>query len=142
MTEKKVYVANDGAQFNRPEECLAYECYLNKTNEIMSKLKPRKDEEGYAVRQDIDTVKQTMKDFFDNVGKPLVGWDLAKRMMDDTAKGIRHISHIVRLFSELPEYPVLSNTFYRFTCISMQSGIEYEQPYYASHENEFKGVVE
>lgn len=142
MREEKVYVANDGAHFKTSEECLAYECYLNKANEIMSRLKPRKSESGYAVRQEVDTVRQAMRDFFDNVGKPLVGWDLAKRMMDDTANGTRHMSHIECLFSEYPEYPVLSNVFYRFTCISMQSGIEYEQPYYVTHEEDFTGTIE
>ena len=62
--------------------------------------------------------------------------------MDEIADGSRHQSHIGYIFDDMPQYPILNHTFFRFECINMESGIEYCQPYYKEHENEFKGVIE
>lgn len=124
------------------KSCLQYEAYLNKINQIMSRLKEKKEGYGYAVKQDMKIVKTAMRDFFDQVAKNLVDWDLAKRMMDDTVNGIRDMSHISRIFSEYPEFPLLSKTFFRFECIDFESGVEYDQPYFASHKSSFNGIIE
>ena len=35
------------------------------------------------------------------------------------------------------EYPILTDVFFRYSCISFDSGIEYTQPYYVKHPEDF-----
>ena len=63
-----------------------------------------------------------------------------KHIFDDTANDNAHPSHAERILSD-SGYECLCHTNYRFRCMNMNSGIEYEQPYYATHEDEWKGKI-
>ena len=65
MTEKIVYVAEDGTEFYSKEYCATYEALLNKVNCAIAFLKQNKDSEGrnITVRQDPCIVKQAFHDF-------------------------------------------------------------------------------
>ena len=67
---------------------------------------------------------------------------LYRRWFKQVKSGTRHISAIGIVLSDYnKDFPYLWKAFYRFQCISLTSGIEYEQAYFALHENEFKGIV-
>lgn len=142
MKEVIIYEAYDGTEFRDKNMCMEYDSYIEKANEIMSQLRVRKSDSNYAVRQDVSVVKKAMKQFFDEVAKPLLDSETLSTIMDEIADGSRHPSHIAYIFNEMTQYPILNHTFFRFECINMESGIEYCQPYYIKHENEFKGVIE
>jgi hypothetical protein len=141
MKELTVYIADDGTKFKNFNDCSKYEGYLEKTQRIMSQLNTRKEGSSFAVRQNVELVKQCMEKFFNEVAKPLLNNKMLSKLMDDTIAGKAHMSHIARYFDD-SQYPLLYSTYFRFVCINMKSGIEYEQPYFVNHEDEFKGTIE
>lgn len=63
-------------------------------------------------------------------------------MFSEVANGTRHISHAGRVLSDYShDFPILWKLYFRLECINDFSGFEYEQPYFANHESEFKGVI-
>ena len=132
-----VYEVN-GKRFDDPIEAKKYEKLCEEIEEIMGRLLPRtKDiEDGCNYnRQDVDVVKMCFKSFCLLCSKVI---PLYKRWFLQAARGKRHLSHIGRVLSDYSQdYPILHTTFFRFQCISFETGYEFQQPYYVAHQEEF-----
>lgn len=140
------YVAEDGQRFTVENECKAYEADLNKTNEIMSILgtnEPIINNSGIAIKHDPNVVKIAMRRFLLEVCKPAFSdSEYGKQIIQEVADGERHPSHVARFLDDTSyKGKLYNNTFFRFECINMESGLEYCQPYYACNESDFKGKV-
>lgn len=53
----------------------------------------------------------------------------------EVANGDRHLSHIGRLIYD-SIYKVLKDAYFRFECIDIKTGYEFQQPYYVNHIDE------
>lgn len=139
MKKLLIYEAKDGKRFDNKSDCFSYELIISSIVSVMSNL--RNDIEPNsttAVKQDIFAVKEAFKDF---MGICAAAIPEQSKWFEEAKKGKRHISHIEYILSEYAhDFPVLRRTIHRFICIS-ENGIEYEQAYFAEHEEEFKGTI-
>lgn len=139
MKKLIIYVADDGTRFDNEENCRRYEHICRKINLIMQDLRPRNNEYNLAVWQDITIVKNAYKNFMSICADILP--DFAKTF-EKCASGARHQSQASYIISDFwQDFPILDNVNYRFECIDMNTGVEYEQPYFAAHPKEFKGKI-
>ena len=143
MKTMLIYVADDGKKFNSQHECEEYEKLIDRVNNIMIGFRPNKDEEGHyiAVQQDKDIVNKAYDEFLklceEVFGKHGYG-EIFKKARENTI----HPSHLSYTLSDWSDkYPVIWATYCRFENISLESGIEYTQPYYATHEDEYKWEI-
>lgn len=140
MEEITIYKAVDGTRFDSKGDCEYYESVIDNVNNIMSRLRPNDEiSSNVAIRQDSDVVKEVKQDFFLLCAEVILSY---KQLFREVANSIRHISHAGRVLSDYShKFPILYDLYFRLECISETSGIEYEQPYFANHEIEFKGVI-
>ena len=134
-----IYKAKDGTRFNVKKDCLEYEKLIDRVNKVICKLRPH---EGagtmVAIQQNINTLRDCFKTFLVDICAPLLP-DYA-HLFFICAEGKAHKSWPSRILAD-SHYPVLYHTIWRFECIDMETGIEYEQPYFAYNPKEFKGTV-
>lgn len=135
IREKIYYVTDDGSEFESRKEAEQYECLCEKCEKIMSQLRPRCD--GPAVRQDAATVKKAYHEFLEFCATVIPSH---KDLFLKTISGEAHPSWAERVLSE-SGFDCLTNASFRFMCTNMNSGIEYEQPYFVNHEKEWKGKI-
>lgn len=140
MVEITIYEAVDGTRFNSKGDCEHYESVIDKANNIMSRLRPNDEiSSNVAIRHDFNVVTEVKKDFFLLCAEVIPSYN---QWFSEVANGIRHISHAGRVLSDYShDFPVLWKLYFRLECINDFSGVEYEQPYFANHECEFKGVI-
>ena len=132
IKEVTIYVGTDGSRFETIKEAERYEALYEKCEKIMGQLRVR--EKDYAVRQDINLVKKVFAEFMDLCCKTI---PLYKYTFTGVKNGDVHPIWAQRVITDYGAR-CLENAFYRFDCINMESGIEYEQPYYVNHESEWK----
>ena len=132
-----IYEIN-GKRFDDKNEAIAYEKLCKKINSIMSQLLPRTKEieEGRDYnKHNLDTLKGCFKDFCLECAKVLPKWS---EWILQTISGERHMSHIGRLLSDYShDYPILYDAYFRFACTNFDTGFEFQQPYWANHQEEF-----
>jgi len=140
MVEITIYKAVDGARFESKCDCEHYESVIDKANNIMSRLRPNDEiSSNVAIRQDSDVIKEVKRYFFLLCAEVIPS---EKQWFSEVANGIRHISHAGCVLSDYShDFPILWKLYFRLECINDFSGVEYEQPYFANHESEFKGVI-
>ena len=138
MIEKiTVYQTTDGKRFDSLEAAEEYEKLYQRCEKLHEVL-GAKATCRYAIKHDPLLVRHLFLDFL----------DLCAQTIDDEIGvfiGVRHgeihKSHAERILSDYHhDYPCLWDTYFRFNCIG-PSGIEYEQPYYAYHEDKWDGAV-
>lgn len=140
MHRKVIYIAEDGTRFDSKDSCLNYEALSDKCKRIMSTLYYDKKEldKGNAIRHDNDVVKSCFEHFIDLCSTAI---PQSRKELQEVKEGKRHISHAEYILSEYSsDFPCLFHAMYRFTCID-KYGIEYQQPYYAKHREDFKGSL-
>lgn len=132
-----VYETN-GKRFDSYEEALKYEKLCEKVDGIMSQLLPR----TIAIEQGTDfnkhnkeTLNACLKAFCQECGKQIPDWE---QWFTETANGTRHLSHIGRILSDYShDFPCLYSAYGRFSCTDFNTGCEFQQPYYVTHQDEF-----
>lgn len=136
-----LYEANDGVRFELECDCVYHEAFCDKVEEINKRLRKNEEIDGtLAIEQDLDVVKSAFKDLMELCAEEFPQLD--GRVFKEVATGKRHISHADYLLQEYSDhYPTLRRLFYRFLCIDMNTGIEYEQSYFAQYPQDFKGKV-
>lgn len=138
MKEKIIYVCDDGTRFDKKEDAKEYDDICCKIESIMLPMGKRTDrcESGkdYIIH-DPKVVKDTLSKFLIECSH-LAKWGNISKIFIECASGIRHISHAEYYIGEM-NMDVLSRAMFRFSCTNMESGREYQQPYYALHESEF-----
>lgn len=132
-----IYETN-GKRFDDKNEAIAYEKLCKKINSIMMQLLPRTKEiqEGRDYnKHNLGTLKGCFKAFCLECAKVLPEWS---DWFMQTISGKRHMSHIGKLLSDYRDnYPILYEAYFRFSCINFDTGFEFQQPYWASHQEEF-----
>ena len=145
MKEKIIYIADDGTEFHSKEKCISYENLVNRVSDIMVGFRKNKNEKGQniAVRQDSEIVKNAYSEFLkiceDVMEKHGVGYIFKEARTNPESVHQSHLEYHLGDYSK--EYPVLWVTYCRFENINFESGIEYTQPYYAKHEDEYKWEI-
>lgn len=145
MIERIIYVANDGTEFHSKEKCISYEKIVNCVNGIMLNFRWNKNEHGQniTVRQNVEMVKKAYDEFLkvceDVMEKHGVGYIFKEARTSPESVHPSHLRYYLGDYSK--EYPILWATYCRFENINFESGIEYTQPYYVEHEDEYKWEI-
>ena len=135
IKEIMIYETTDGCRFNTEKEAEKYESLYEKCEKIMSQLRPHID--IGAVQQNIESVKRAFNEFMDLCADAIPSY---KKTFIGVKEGNIHLSWAQRVISDYG-IDCLLNTFFRFSCTNMISGVEYEQPYYVKHESEWKKMI-
>lgn len=135
MKEIKVYIANDGTEFTNKEMCLNYECNCKNADFIMRQL-GKYPKTNTAIKHNVDIRK-----LWQNFLLLCISDDdhIVSSYATDIYNGNRHSSHLGH-YLQRSNNPLYS-LFARFDCIDFFNKIEYDQPYYATHPDEFKGQI-
>lgn len=133
----------EGKRFDDPQEALYYEKLCEKVLKIMSELTPRtrdvENGEGYIIHN-VEILRRCYKRFCEVCAQTIPSY---ADWFSQAAEGVRHISHIGRILSDHGnDYPILWREFYRFNCSCFDSGYEFQQPYYVTHQDEFFAYME
>ena len=134
MKEVIIYQTEDGCRFNDKESAMKYEELCDKCKSIESTLVNIGRELQYNeyIQQDITTVKNAIYCFMNVVADAIpeyAAWAIQVK------NGGRHISHIGRVLSDY-NIRCLNNLYFRFKCISLENGKEFQQPYFVTHQEE------
>ena len=135
IKEVTIYETDDGSQFNTRKEAEKYETLYEKCQTIMGQLRPR--EKYSAVQQDVEKVREAFAEFMDLCAVTIPPY---KKTFMGVKYGSIDPSWALRIISDY-NIECLCHAFFRFTCINMTSGVEYEQPYYVEHESEWEKVI-
>lgn len=132
-----VYETN-GKRFDSYEEALKYETLCEKVAGIMSKLLPRTKEIEQGTdfnKHNKDTLDVCFKAFCQECAKQIPYWE---QWFTEVANGTRPLLHISRILSDYsPDFPCLYDAYFRFSCTDFNTGYEFQQPYYVTHQDEF-----
>lgn len=141
VIEIKVYKCSDGTRFDNKDEADKYFALCEEIKKYEKKLNPRTEDceqaKGY-VQQNEGIVNEYKKNICEAAAKQIPYF--AKTFIE-CGNGTRHISHSERIISDY-HIRVLSNAFSRLATISEKTFREYQQPYYANHEDEFEKQVQ
>ena len=139
MEKLTIYKAKDGVRFDVEKDCAEYEKLIDRVEAVICKLRPHEDVDTMvAIQQNINTLRDCFKTFLVDICAPL--FPSYGHLFISCAEGKTHKSWPSRILAD-NDYPVLRYTMWRFECIDMETGIEYEQPYFAYNPKEFKGTV-
>jgi hypothetical protein len=140
--KKLTIFETNGKRFDSYEDALKYEKLCKKIDGIMSQLLPRTEEIEYGTDYNKHN-KEILNGCFKAFCK-----ECAKQMPDmealfiDTMNGIRHMSHMGRVLSDCGyDFPCLYDAYHRFNCIDFNTGFEFQQPYYVTHQDEFFNMI-
>lgn len=139
MKTQTIYICEfDNKRFDSEYKCRIYETLCEQVEKVMSPLgKPPQDMDE-AIQHDITSVEAVLEKFLNLCTEVVPNH---KSWFKEYFNGTRDKSHIGWLLSEYSsEYPCLYNAWFRFDCMN-NSGIEYQQPYFVGHPNEFQGTI-
>ena len=134
--EITMYQCEDGTRFDEKEKARNYDDICQRIKQIMIPMGERTVdcEKGYEyINHNPIVVKNTLSKFLFECSKILT---CHSKDLVECANGIRHISQAEYFISE-SNITVLMYAMFRFSCTNMESGREYQQPYFKTHEEEF-----
>ena len=138
MVKRVIVYEAYGKRFDEYDDALKYEYLYEEVEKIMSDLPPRSKavENGTGVvKHDVSTLNKCLKAFCNICAEHITPF---KQWFIDVVNDDLHISHIGRILSDYrSDFPILYKTYYRFDCIDFETGIEFQQPYYVIHQDEF-----
>lgn len=134
MKEVVIYECSDGKRFDKKLDAKIYECILGTVENIMAPL-GQKPESYNAIKHKKEIVEIALSQLMELCGVTITSFKAS--FEKTTINCIRNIS--ARVLSDYSDsFPCLWRAYERFTCISPTSFIEYDQPYWAAHEEEFE----
>lgn len=132
-----VYETN-GKRFDSYEEALKYEKLCKKVGSIMSQLLPRTKEIEQGTdfnKHNKETLNGCFKAFCKECAKQIPSFE---QWFTETANGTRPLSYIGRIISDYShEFPCLYDAYFRFSCTDFNTGYEFQQPYFVTHQDYF-----
>lgn len=134
MKEVTMYKSFDDKLFESKKDCLHYEYVQNMFIELSKKLGEPISNPEERKKHDHVTLKCVIDKFLDICTNEIPRY---YNIFSECKDGKRHISHAFRIASE--STILQGELLYRLNCININSLYEYEQPYFAKNENEFKG---
>jgi hypothetical protein len=139
------FKADDGAEFDAEDACVAYESLCAEVAEVMGTLPARPDDDGCRfsngggyLRHDAATLGRARVAILKIAQQFATDPPWFQQSIDDPAGC--HPSWAGRLIDDCCPHPVKS-AWYRFMCIDKQ-GREWGQPYYANNPAEASGQHE
>ena len=134
MKKITVYECSDGTRFDSEAKAEKYDNLLSKLKDIESKyLGKSPNGNTYTKQHNLEDVHQyklaickAAAEYFPRYAK----------VFEECGIGTRHMSH-AQYYIQDYNATALLQAFYRLECIDEKSGIEYEQPYYATHPEEW-----
>lgn len=139
MKEVTIYEAEDGKRFDRKDECFDYEnlCLKIRTD-VLDRLRANHSDE-FAIQQVKDSVLLARNCFCHICADVIPCYESTFRA---NAQCWNPNGLIMRVLSDFQnDYPILWKSLFRLRCISEMTWVEYPQPYYVSHEEEWTGKV-
>ena len=135
---KIIVFETNGKRFDSYEEALKYEKLCKKVGSIMSQLLPRTKEIEQGTdfnKQNKETLNGCFKAFCQECAKQIPSFE---QWFTETVNGTRPISYIGRILSDYShKFPCLYDAYFRFSCIDFNTGFEFQQPYYVTHQDDF-----
>lgn len=135
---KSLILKLNGKRFDSYEEALKYVKLCKKVDGIMSQLLPRTKEVEQGTdfnKHNKETLNGCFKAFCQECAKQIPAFE---QWFIEIANGTRHLSHIGRILSDYNhKFPCLYDVYFRFNCIDFNTGFEFQQPYYVTHQDEF-----
>lgn len=136
--KKLIIFETNEKRFDSYEDAVKYEKLCKKVDGIMSQLLPRTEEIERGTdynKHNKETLNGCFKTFCKECAKQIPDYET---IFIDTMNGIRHMSHMGGILSTyLYDFPCLYKTYNRFSCIDFNTGFEFQQPYYVTHQDEF-----
>lgn len=136
--KKLTIFETNGKRFDSYEDALKYEKLCKKVDGIMSQLLPRTKEIEQGTdynKHNKETLNGCFKAFCKECAKQIPD---NEAMFMEVANGIRHMSHMGRILSDYSyNLPCLYDAYHRFNCTDFNTGFEFQQPYYVTHQDEF-----
>lgn len=131
-----IYECLDGTRWNTREEAKKYADLYDDIEDIYSKYLSS-DTSKYVenqkyIPQDKEKCIEYKTKILELAAKYIPYYE---KQFNQCITGERHISHAERYVDD-SQYPKLREAFFRLACIS-ENYIEYDQPYYADHEDVF-----
>lgn len=137
MKEITIYECEDGSRFDIKEKAERYDEVLEKIKQIMTPIGEPVTESYSAKQRDKDAVETTIKDLMNLCAWCIPDWsDIFGRVneLEDIQRYI--VGRVLGDYSN--DWKCLWKAYFRLSCISPTSYIEYEQPYWTSHEDEYQ----
>ena len=135
---KVVYQCDDGTRFNRILDAQKYDKYYNKLHFVEESLlgeRPDDVDKGRtSIEHSVEDVIEYRKEICRIAGEYIPEYE---KMLNECGEGTRDISHAERIVSDY-NVQMLSAAFFRLSCINKETGIEYQQPFYAIHPEKWE----
>ena len=129
MKEITIYECEDGSRFDIKGKAERYDEVLEKIKRIMAPI-------GEPVTESY-SAKQRAKDFMQLCAWCIPDWSDTFGKVNELEAIQRYI--VGRVLSDYSnDWKCLWEAYFRLSCISPTSYIEYEQPYWTSHEDEYQ----
>jgi hypothetical protein len=136
MKKITIYECEDGKRFNNKEDAKQYDGILFNVMVIMSPLGEAVTKQFSAKEQNVLTTIKAFGKLMELCAKVIPTY---KETFENTTLSKAYDSLAYRVLSDFSnDYPCVYKAYHRFTCISTKTFIEYEQPYWTKHENEYK----
>lgn len=138
--KKLTIFETNGKRFDSYEEAEKYEKLCKRVDGIMSQLLPRTKEIEQGTdfnKHNIKTLKGCFKAFCEECAQqiPDEGEMFTFSKVDIL---ILHLPHLGKILSDYSyDFPCLYDAYHRFCCINFNTGFEFQQPYYVTHQDEF-----
>ena len=137
MKEITIYECEDGSRFDNRKKAAIYDKVLETIKDIMAPIGEPVTESYSAKQRDKDAVETAAKDFMQLCAWCIPDWSDTFEKVNELEDLQRYI--VGRVLGDYShDWKCLHNAFFRFSCISPISYIEYEQPYWTSHEDEYQ----
>ena len=137
MKEITIYECEDGSRFDDKKKAAIYDEVLEKTKKIMAPIGDAVTEMYSAKQRNKAAVEMAVLEFMHLCALCIPDWKETFEKVDNLEDAQRYI--VGRVLSDYRnEWECLDKAFFRFSCISDVSYIEYEQPYWTTHEQEYQ----
>lgn len=141
MKRITVYECADGKRFDDLDKANEYDNIFFLVEDVLSKLgTPLQNGDLNSEQRDEARVRQGLSKLME-ICKQAIPYN--DKWFDSVTIENCRDNYVERILGDYQhDYPCLFDAYYRFCCISPSSFIEYKQPYYAKHEEEFEQMVE
>lgn len=136
-----IYETN-GKRFDKYSDAEEYEKLCERVNDIMKQLPPRTEKVEYSEDYNEHNIK-ILKVCFIAFLKTMKSIERFRDLIMPNDKvpfdnGIKYHAEVALFrYDDCGDYPILHDAIYRFQCIDFETGFEFSQPYYVTHQEEF-----
>ena len=139
IKEVTIYECSDGKRFDDKADAEKYNRILCEVNDIMAPLGEKPDD-YHSITHQKEVVEKTLAHLMKLCADTITDFDMSFK---ETTINDCYGCLTGRVLSDCSgDYPCLYKAYHRFMCINPTSFIEYDQPYWAKHEEEYNKTIE